>query len=153
MPISTLTPRPSFEENPKLAKASHNLSTLLDAIRLKKIPVSTESQINEIVSGVNNFSGPDSQLIKQMGVAQTAILKLVKDELGIVAKNHYQNQWLALGMATFGIPLGVVFGAALGNMAFIGIGIPIGMGIGLAVGGGKDNQAEVEGKQLDWAAK
>ncbi|MCE7056571.1 hypothetical protein LZF95_17945 [Algoriphagus sp. AGSA1] len=153
MPLSSIIRRPSFEENPKLAKAAHNLSTLLAAIGQKSIPESTESKVNEIIVGVNNFQGSDPQLIKQMGVAQTAILKLVKDELGIVAKNHHQNQWLALGMATFGIPLGVVFGAALGNMAFLGIGLPIGMGIGLAVGSGKDKQAEVEGKQLDWAAK
>lgn len=153
MPLSTLSPRPSFEENPKLAKATHNLNTLLLAIEEKGSPESVESQINEIIAGINNLPGPDPQLIKQISSAQAAILKLLENELGMVAKNHYQNQWLALGMATFGIPLGVVFGAALGNMAFLGIGLPIGMGIGLAVGSGKDKQAEEQGKQLDWAAK
>lgn len=153
MPISYLTFRPSFEENPKLAKASHNLSSLLDAIRLKEIPASTETKINEIVTGVNNFPGPDPQLIKQISSAQSAILKLLENELGLVGKNHYQLQWLALGMATFGIPLGVVFGAALGNMAFLGIGLPIGMAIGIAVGTSKDKQAKEEGRQLDWTSK
>ncbi|WP_057939706.1 hypothetical protein [Algoriphagus resistens] len=152
MPLSTLSPRPSIAENPKLAKATHNLSTLLVAIEEKGCPESVESQINEIITGVNNFHGPDPQLIKQMGLAQTAILKLVKNELGLVGKNHYQLQWLALGMATFGIPLGIVFGAALGNMAFLGIGLPIGIGVGLAIGSGKDKQAEEQGKQLDWTA-
>ncbi|WP_439490360.1 hypothetical protein [Algoriphagus sp.] len=153
MPLSTLTPRPSFEENPKLAKAAHNLSTLLDAIGQKSIPESTESKVNEIIAGVNNFQDPDPQLIKQMGVAQAAILKLVKDELKIVAKNHYQNQWLALGVAAFGIPLGVVFGAALGNMAFLGIGLPIGVAIGLAIGSSKDIESAKSGRQLDWVSK
>ncbi|MEB2786676.1 hypothetical protein [Algoriphagus persicinus] len=153
MSLFYLTPRPSFEENPKLAKASHNLSSLLDAIRVKKIPAATESQINEIVTGVNNFLDPDPQLIKQITSAQSAILKLIENELGIVSKNYYQLQWLALGMAAFGIPLGVTFGAALGNMAFLGIGLPIGMAIGIAVGTSKDKQAQEERRQLDWTAK
>ena len=153
MPLSSLTPRPSFEENPKLAKAVHNLSTLLIAIEKKNVPESVESQLNEILAGVNNFPGPDPELLKQIKSAQVAILKLLENELGLVAKNHYQLQWLALGMATFGVPLGVVFGLSLGNMAFIGIGLPIGMAIGIAYGSSKDKQAEDQGKQLDWVPK
>ena len=38
MPLSELTHRPSFEENPKIAKAANNLSTLLSAIEFKSIP-------------------------------------------------------------------------------------------------------------------
>ncbi|SFU05472.1 hypothetical protein SAMN04489724_3662 [Algoriphagus locisalis] len=153
MPLTPLTTRPSFEENPKLSKAAHNLSTLLGAIEKKNIPEPTEAKLNEIMAGVNNFPGPDPELLKQIKSAQAAILKLVENELGLVAKNHYQLQWLALGMATFGVPLGVVFGLSLGNMAFIGIGLPIGMAIGIAFGSSKDKQAEEQGKQLDWAAK
>ncbi|WP_192348165.1 hypothetical protein [Algoriphagus sp. Y33] len=153
MPLSSLTPRPSFEINPKLAKAAHNLSSLLDAVRLKKIPVSTEFQINEIISGVNSFSGPDPQLLKHISTVQATILKLLENELQLVPKNHYQNQWLALGMAAFGIPLGVVFGAALGNMAYLGIGLPIGVAIGLAIGSGKDTDSAKSGRQLDWTSK
>lgn len=153
MSLSPLIPRPSFEENPKLAKAAHNLSTLLVAIEQRKIPESIEFQINEIMAGVNDFPGPDQELLKQIKSAQAGILKIMENELKTVAKNHYQLQWLALGMATFGIPLGVVFGAALGNMAFIGIGLPIGMAIGIAVGTSKDEQAQRDGRQLDWQAK
>ncbi|UZD24703.1 hypothetical protein PBT90_15100 [Algoriphagus halophytocola] len=153
MPLSTLTLHPSYESNPKLAKAAHNLSTLLAAIAKKNIPESVEIKINVIIAGVNNFPGQPPQLLKQLKSAQSAILKLLESELGLVAKNHYQLQWLAIGMATFGIPLGVVFGASLGNMAFLGIGLPIGMAIGIAIGTNKDKQAEEEGKQLDWTAK
>ncbi|PZX53364.1 hypothetical protein [Algoriphagus chordae] len=153
MPLTPLTSRPSFEENPKFAKAAHNLSTLLVAIEKKNIPESVEFQINEIMAGVNNFPGPDPELLKQIKSAQVAILKLLENDLGIVAKNHYQLQWFALGMTAFGVPLGVVFGASLGNMAFIGIGLPIGMAIGIAVGTSKDKETESKGKQLDWSAK
>ena len=153
MPLTPLTLRPSCEENHKLAKAALNLRTLLAAIKENSIPESVEVKINEIMAGVNNFPGPDPELLKQVKSAQSGILKLLENELGLVAKNHYQLQWLALGMAVFGIPLGVVFGASLGNMALLGIGLPIGMAIGIAVGSSKDKQAEEQGKQLDWVAK
>ncbi len=153
MSLIKLTTRTSFESNPKLAKAAHNLSTLLEAIEKKNIPESVESQINEIMAGVNDYTGQDPELLKQIKSAQVAILKLLENELGMVEKNHFQTQWLVLGMATFGIPLGVVFGASFGNMAFIGIGLPIGMAIGIAIGTGKDKQVAEEGKQLEWSAK
>jgi hypothetical protein len=52
---------------------------------------------------------------------------------------------MAIGMAVFGIPLGVVFGMSPGNMAFIGIGLPIGLGVGSE----KDKKAFREDRQLD----
>ena len=152
MSLNQLTSRPSFEENPKLAKAAHNLSTLIAAIAKKSIAPGHEQKINEIISGVNDFPSPDPELLKQIKAAQTAILKLIEQDLKIVSQNHYQLQWLAIGMAAFGIPLGVAFGTALGNMAFLGIGLPIGMGIGIAIGTAKDKQALAEGRQLDWIA-
>ena len=153
MPLTPLTSRPSFESNPKLAKTAQNLSTLLTAIEEKNIPESVEIKINEIIAGVNNFSGPNPELVKQLKSAQSAILKLLESELGLVAKNHYQLQWLALGMAVFGIPMGVAFGMSLGNLAFLGIGLPIGMAIGIAIGNQKDKEAAENRKQLDWQAK
>ncbi|WP_026966195.1 hypothetical protein [Algoriphagus terrigena] len=153
MPLTPLTFRPSFEVNPKLAKAFHNLSSLLMAVGQKSITPVHEQKINEIIAGVNDFPGPDSELVKQFKSAQAGILKLLETDLKIVSKNHYQLQWLALGMAAFGIPLGVVFGTSLGNMGLMGIGLPIGMAIGIAVGTAKDKQAADEGRQLDWVAK
>lgn len=57
--------------------------------------------------------------------------------------------WLAAGLATFGLPIGIAFGFLLANMAFLGIGLPIGMTIGMALGASMDKQAEAEGRQLD----
>src|SRR5690606_30235183 len=153
MPLTPLTSRPSFEGNPKHARAANNLSTLITAIEQKKIPQAQQQKINEILAGVNNFRGPDPELLKQLNSAQAAIIKLLDQELKLVPQNHYQLQWLVLGMAAFGIPMGIAFGFALGNLAFLGIGLPIGMGIGVAVGTSKDKQAKEEGRQLDWAAK
>ena len=92
-------------------------------------------------------------MLKQIKSAQAGIIKLLDQELNLVPQNHYQLKWLVLGMATFGVPLGVVFGIALGNLAFLGIGLPIGMAIGIAIGTSKDKQAQDEGMQLDWVAK
>jgi len=153
MSILSLSPRLSFETNPKLAKSAYKVSSLLEAIGQKEIPESIQTQINEIITGVNDFPGPDTLLIKQMTSAKTSILKLLEKELGIVPKNHYQAQWMVLGMTVFGIPMGVAFGAALNNMAFIGIGLPIGMSIGIAIGNSKDKEASEKGKQLDWESK
>ncbi|WP_296701536.1 hypothetical protein [Algoriphagus sp.] len=150
MPLITLTTRTSFEENPKLAKPASKLRSLLASIEEKEIPVSIEGKINEIITGANDFPGPDPLLIKQIKVAQTSILKLLEKELSIFPKNHFQQQWMILGMTVFGLPMGVVFGMSLGNLAFLGIGLPIGMAIGIAVGNSKDKEVEKEGRQLDW---
>ena len=90
---------------------------------------------------------------KQLRKTQTSILSKIEKELKLVTKNHYRNTWLAVGMAAFGIPLGVAFGASLGNMAFLGIGLPIGMIIGMAVGTNMDTKAFDEGRQLDLEIK
>lgn len=153
MKLTPLVSKTSFEENPKLAKASTNLSSLIFAIEKKSIPLIQARKVNEITAGVNNLSSPDSELLKQIKSAQATIIKLLDQELKIVPQNHYQLQWLVLGMAAFGIPLGVVFGSVLGNLAFMGIGLPIGMALGIAVGTSKDNKAKEEGHQLDWVAK
>lgn len=87
---------------------------------------------------------------KQIRKTQASILKLIEKELKLVARNHYRNTWLAIGMAAFGIPLGVVFGKSLGNMGLLGIGLPIGMVIGIAVGSVMDKKAFEAGKQLDF---
>ena len=78
---------------------------------------------------------------------------MIEKELKLVTKNHYRNTWLALGMAAFGIPLGVAFGTSLGNIAFIGIGLPNGLAVGIAVGTGMDKKVFEEGKLMDLEIK
>jgi hypothetical protein len=150
MLLIPLTPRPSFEENPKLAKAAHSLNTLITAINQMSIPTSQEQKISEVIAGLNKFPGPDPELLKALKTGQAAILKLLEKELKIVPKSHYQTLWLVLGMSAFGLPLGVAFGIAIGNIALLGIGLPIGMGIGIAVGTSLDTKAKNQGRQLDW---
>lgn len=152
MPLIALSSRTSFATNPKLAKQSLCLQNLLDAIAKKQVPDLQSSKINEIIAGINDFSGSDPDLLKKMKSGQAGILKLLEKDLKITAQDHFQTLWLALGMAAFGIPLGTAFGAAMGNMGLLGIGLPIGMAIGIAVGRQQDIKAKNEGRQLDWKA-
>jgi len=148
--LTNLSPHPSFETNPKLAKQSNNLQSLLMAISKKEIPESQVARINEIVTGINDFTGQDPELLKAMKAGQSIFIKLLEKELKIVPQNHYQTLWMLLGMSAFGVPLGVAFGAVMGNMGLLGIGLPIGMAIGIAVGTGMDTKAKNEGRQLEW---
>ena len=79
----------------------------------------------------------------------TKIIKKLEKEVKLVPKNYYSYLWLAIGIASFGVPIGVAFGAMLGNMAFLGIGLPIGLAIGFLVGYEMDKKAYEEGRQLD----
>ena len=77
------------------------------------------------------------------------MIQVLEKEQKLVPKNYYRKIWLILGMSAFGLPLGVVFGFALDNMAFLGIGLPIGMVIGMAFGAQMDKKAEKEGRQIN----
>ena len=88
-------------------------------------------------------------MLKEVNKARAAILKIVLDKLKLVPKGFYRTQWMMLGMTIFGIPIGVAFGAALGNMGLLGTGLPIGMALGIGLGMAKDKKAETEGLQLD----
>lgn len=111
----------------------------LDAIVVPQV-----DSLNALPSDVK-----DKELQKQLHKSQATILEKVEKKLKIVPKEYYKNQWLALGMATFGIPLGVAFGMALDNMALFAIGIPIGMAVGIGNGLRLDKKAKDEGRQLD----
>jgi hypothetical protein len=150
MKILTLSPHTSCGTNPKLSKQFNSLQSLLEAIGKKEVPEVQLQKINEIIGGINVFSGTDQELIKAIKAGQSIFIKLLEKELKIVPQNHYQMQWMVLGMSVFGLLLGVAFGAAMGNMGLLGIGLPIGMAIGIAVGKGMDTKAKNEGRQLDW---
>ncbi|MFC0875331.1 hypothetical protein ACE01N_01990 [Saccharicrinis sp. FJH2] len=149
MVINELLPLPDYSGNAKMHKAHLQLNNLLTAMKKKDIPDRIVAIINAETEKINAVKVPGSDFHRKIRAVQTLLIKLLEKELKIVPQNHYRNQWLALGMAAFGIPLGVAFGASLKNMAFIGIGIPIGMAVGMAVGSEMDRKAFKEGRQLD----
>lgn len=118
---------------------------------LKERPLGDEAtlKINQYIHKINQLTGSEKEISKQTNKQLNEILKYLEIQFELVGLNHYRNKWLALGLSVFGIPLGVVFGFTLGNMAFLGIGLPIGLVIGMAVGSKLDQKAADEGKQLN----
>ena len=153
MIIKELKNRPDITHHQSLYATYMELHKLLTALRTKALPNETITAINDGIDRVNSVSGSKKELRKQIINTQTNIIRLIEKEHKLVTKNHYRNTWLAIGMAVFGIPLGVVFGVSLGNMAFLGIGLPMGIAIGIAVGTAMDNKAFEEGRQIDLEIK
>jgi hypothetical protein len=148
MPLKNFSPQFTGTQKKTLVKQIQKFEKLLNALSNRDITDSVLETINAEVEKVNQAESA-SLLATQMTKSLQKILKIIEKEMNWVAKNHYRNMWLAIGMAAFGIPFGLVFSTALDNYAFIGIGLPIGMGIGIAIGTKKDTEAFEEGRQLD----
>jgi len=149
MEIKFLNPRLEIAQNQKLTKNYNQFDNLLQVLKTRELPDEIVAYINNEVTLVNSTIASEKALATQLKKSQSGILKLIEKELKLVPKSHYRNLWLALGMASFGLPLGAAFGLSLGNMAFLGIGLPIGMALGIAVGTAMDNKAAGNGTQLD----
>ncbi len=145
MKILNLAPRTGLQ--PEVQAKYLQFNNLLKEVEKKELPDSLLQVINQRIAAVN--AETEDTLPKALKTQQAYIIKVLEKEAKIVPRHYYRNLWLPLGMATFGLPMGVAFGAALGNMAFMGLGLPIGMGVGIAVGTGMDNKAFHEGRQLD----
>ena len=122
---------------------------LVQELNRKVLPDPVAEYINRELEQINTsaFSGNDFR--KQLKATQTRILKLLEKQLKIVPKNYYRNLWLSIGIAAFGLPVGLCFGLSLHMPGISGVGVPIGMAIGAAIGSGMDKKALDEGRQLD----
>jgi len=153
MEIKELKKRPSIDQNKRLTSSYAQFDKLLMELKKKELPDEIVISINNGIDQINSISDSEKELRKQISMTQSSILNLIEKVLKLVTKNHYRNTWLAIGMAAFGIPLGVAFGSSMGNMGLLGIGLPIGMAIGMAVGSGMDKKALIDGRQLDMEIK
>ncbi|HKL39436.1 MAG TPA: hypothetical protein VJ894_02095 [Cryomorphaceae bacterium] len=148
MSILPLKPLPETSPSKGLIRAYDRFSELLHSIENLDLKEESIEEINRNISSVNEVEDPKKFKIQLLKKRHNTLKILEKNEK-LVAKNHYRNLWMALGMTVFGLPFGVVFAMSLDNMAFIAIGLPIGMPIGMAIGAQKDKQAAEEGRQLD----
>ena len=133
----------------KLEKRYQKFQKLTNEIRDREIRESVIARINKVIEKLNLASTGDKTFPVSLRKAQNNIVNILLREAKVVPKNYYRNLWLGLGMAVFGVPMGMAFGFALDNMAFLGIGIPIGMAIGIGIGTAMDEQAKKEGRQLE----
>lgn len=147
--IQKLIQRPDFAGDKRFDAVFWQAVRLTDVLRSREIPDQIVEKINEQIITINAFPGQSREITRMLRKFVSTTITLLEKELKLVPKNYYQNQWMAIGMATFGIPLGVVFGTSLGNMAFLGIGLPLGLAIGMALGSVMDKKAAAEGRQLD----
>ncbi|MFN4198393.1 MAG: hypothetical protein ACK4FS_05120, partial [Flavobacterium sp.] len=122
---------------------------LLNILSRKSLSVALIERINGLTHEIVTFSGTENKFYFLVKKQQTRIVNLLEKELKWVPKNYYRNLWMVLGMTSFGLPIGIVFGMSLGNLAFLGIGLPIGLAFGIALGTHLDQKAKDEGRQLD----
>ncbi len=152
MNLKPLQERADLDPGKRTQGKVRNFRELLGALEKRELPEAVTEALNLKIEALNAFEGTEKQYRKAVVNTEYKILKFLEKEHKIVPRNYYQKTWLALGMAVFGIPLGVAMGAALGNMGFIGIGIGMGLPIGMAIGAGMDKKARDQGRQLDFEA-
>lgn len=121
---------------------------LVEELQSMELIPEVKESLDQSIQEINAFAGADVKLIKLARKKRNQLLQLLEKKMKIVAKNQHRLRWLALGMSTFGIPLGLAIGLSLQNMAFLGIGIPIGLALGVGIGTAMDQKAAQEGRQL-----
>ena len=136
-------------EDIKLNELISQFTKLLNELEKRELPDEIVSSINNDIDEINAVTGTGNELKKQLERRLQKIFKLLEKNLKLVPKNYYRNMWMALGMAVFGLPIGILMGVCWDSMAYLSIGLPIGLVIGLGLGAGMDNKALKEGRQLD----
>ena len=149
MNIIELKERQNFSADTKTNRIYIQLGELLNQLRKRNLPENIIDSVNKDIEVVNAASLIGNDFRKLVKQKQNKIIKLLEKDLKVVPKNYYRNMWLALGMSVFGLPIGVAFGASIGNMGLLGVGLPIGMAIGALVGSKMDKKALEEGRQLN----
>lgn len=135
--------------NDKVKKLYLQIQELLEKVKHKNLSPETIQFLNQQINDINIAGTNDPALQKLLRNRQNSIVKKLEANHKLVPKNYYRNLWLAVGMAAFGLPLGVVFGLLVGNIGLMAIGLPIGMAIGVGFGTLMDKKALEEGRQID----
>lgn len=147
MKLLKLNKRPMVDK--KLDLEYSQFEKLLNDLNKRELPAVISSTINNNIEEINSFAGTDKELRKRIHKIQSQLIQILGKELKLVIKNHYLIIGLSVGMAAFGIPIGLVFGTIFENMGFIGLGLPMGMMIGMLIGFVMDKKAYEEGRQLN----
>ena len=114
MEINVLKMRDGLDRNKRLTDIYVQFEKLLSELRKRDLPDEVVHSINTNIDLIDMATESEEQWKKQLRKTQSDILRLIEKELKLVPKNHYRNIWLALGIAAFGVPLGVVFGLKSG---------------------------------------
>lgn len=131
-------------------KVYDRLGLLLKELRTRDLSQDTIKAINKDLKEIDLNPDTDRKFKKLIKKKEQKILELIRKQENLFPANYFQSHWMALGMAAIGLPLGVAFGLALGNIAFMGIGLPIGLAIGMSMGAEKDKKVKEEDRQLNY---
>lgn len=142
---------PKIDETGRLRnqKFWEQFQNLWIVIQTKEIPDIVKEKLNVCIEEINLYPRGDKGFYKLVRKQQNKIIQILEKELKIVTINYYTYLWMAIGTGGFGLPIGVVFGYSIGNMAMLGIGLPIGIAIGIALGASMDKKAKEQGRQLN----
>ena len=151
MELSQLNLSVIIAKEDKVYRKVEKLQNLLSELRTRELTDEVINIINEEIAHINAAASV-KELSRAITKRQHKILTTLERKLKLVAKNHYRNTWMAIGMSAFGVSLGTAFGAAMDNMGLLAIGIPIGMCIGIAVGSAMDADAQKKGNQLNFSS-
>ncbi len=149
MELLKLSTRTDLELSPRLKRIYAQFENVMHQVQTKPLTEKLIAEINPRIKYINAIPHPGKELRRAVLNSQEKILTLLRKELNLVPKSYYRNHYMAIGMTVFGLPIGIAFGTALHNMAFLGIGLPIGMALGIAMGTEKDKKAMQEGRQLN----
>ena len=153
MNITTLKSRQDLPKETRAGKMYDQFEKLLSELRKKQLSDKEIITINENINAINASSLEGSDFAKFIKTSQIKILKRIQKESKIVPQQYYVTLGTILGMTGIGLPVGVAFGYALGNMGLLGLGLPIGLALGAAVGRSLDKKALKDNKQLGLAIK
>lgn len=148
MEIKQLKHKENTETNLKLNQTKFQFEKLIEELNTKNLPDRTVEKINKEMEDLNSSLLTGNAFKRLLLKKQTQITSLLEKEHKLVPKNYYRYQWMLIGMAAFGLPIGAIFGLSIGNIALLGVGLPIGMVIGMGMGTNMDKKASKEGRQL-----
>ena len=148
MNITELKERSDISKDVKLSRIYTQFQELIKELKQRELPDKIVETINKDIEELNSTSLVGKELRKLTSQKQRKVLLLLERELKIVPKNHYRSLWMVLGMSIFGFPIGIAYGAAIGNVGLFPTGIGFGMVIGLILGKSLDKKALEEGRQL-----
>lgn len=148
MELYRVNNRKIFESGCQVAQAFQKVEVLIQSLEKKKLPEEIVREINEQIMELDLLEGNEKDLVSSLTRIESRIFLLVNRKLGLVREKFYITMWMPLGMATFGLPIGLIFFAVTGNAAFIGIGLPLGMAAGAVLGNALDKKAKQQNRIL-----
>jgi len=141
--------QPDELDNDKLKRELNVYEALIVELDKRELPNETVQWINERTEWLNKLDPSEKGSAREVRKYRSRILMKLEKEHKLVPKNYYRNLWLSLGLAAFGVPIGVGFGLSMDNLGLMGIGFPIGMAIGYVLGMSMDKRAAKENRQLN----